>query len=353
VGGFTLRFAFALICLVTPALAATDTVPLVQERAAALHAAARLPREDAETEFKRPGSAIATMLANLRPAEARVRGSLTIVPLVAQAAQPLPPLEDAAGAVWAIDGAGAYQKLQAQGAVRLALLGQVLQGDKTQDRTVERTMIVPPGGEAEVAAYCCEEKFVARAGERLDMTARLVPGAARVKMALALRQELEPLWRAAVVNRGFAVQHDVWREISSRIGAAGIASKHLAFLDLVPARPAELGAFAAQPLPAGTVGIAVGVGDKLVAVECLGDAQAMGRWAPELIASWADLGWASPPPAQPQAVESALAGWLGAAPGVESLVPQDGAVTVAVRSPRAQGLGTTVRGAVAHLLLIP
>lgn len=347
-----MRVALVLLLAAAPVLALEPvTIPVATDAGAQLRLSARLAPAVVEQEFKRPAGAVAGLLAALKPGEARTFGALTVIPLRADASPAA--VADGTAPVWSIDKADGVQALQTAGGPRLALLGQVMRGERTQDRSLEHTMIVPPGG-IDAVAYCCEQKFVAKAGERLDLTGHLVPGAARVQLALDLRSELEPLRHAGSVSRAWApTQEKVWKEIADRHAAARTSSPYLAFLDLVPARPADLSAFAAVAPPAGTLGFAFGLGGELVAVECFGDAATAAHWAPELAASWADTGWQSPGPARPRAVRATLDEVLGDLPGLEVLLAQDsGALTLSVRSAHAQGLATVLRGTAAHVLLV-
>ena len=314
------------------------------------------PAEVMEVEFKRPTAGVARLLADLTPGEPRSFGAVTLVPLIAHA--PVAPpfaLESSAppASVGSHDEAWLYQSLQnPAAAAKIAVLGQVLEGPKTQDRAVERTQLLPASGKGTVMAYCCEHLFTARAGEPLAMTEHFLPGEVRARFAQDFAQVVMSLGPGVVQRRFDGVQDFTWAAIAARIREKHIASRYEAFLDLVPHRDPDLLAAARAPLPPMTAGLAIGVGGRLFAVECFATPELLAAHAPELVASWLDQlpGGGAPDPAAIRAQAIAL---LAVPPRTAALVASEmGAVTLALSAP-ASGLALAIRGRPVHALLVP
>ena len=339
---------------------AADRFPLVQDDGGHFTAGPAQPAETLESEFKNPSAGLAAVLTALTPGEPRTLGAVTIVPLLQQNALPPPLALGAAGpptAAHAKDTGAQFQDIgQPSPGIELALLGQVLEGPKTQDRLMERSELIPPGGQSRVTAFCCEHLFVAQIGEPLDMTAHFVPGSIRMKLVEAYQHDAALMAKLTELNRDLGpTQEFTWAEIAERIKAKNVASKYEAFLDQIPYRSAEVKALIAQPLPPETSGFAIGQGDKLIAIEVFGSPAHLAPHAAELMASWLDV---SPDAANltaaPQAVREAAVELLKKYPACDAFVGNaGGAVTLVLGGASTTGLALSVRGRPLHALLVP
>jgi hypothetical protein len=324
-----------------------DTGPTVVHRYAT--GAAELERE-----FGGPRTATASLLASLSLGVPQKFGALTIIPLTGSVKDEPDGRSFDQAALSAADTSMGTQSLSnPAGEPQLALLGQVLEGEKTQDRFLERSMVIPPERQQTATAYCCEQKFVARLGEKLQSVPHLVAAPVRMQVLEHLVDSASDVHAAREwVHPTGQDQTESWAEIAARIHILGIPSQYLAYLDVVRHTASGVrGQLDQVALPPDTVGVAVASGANLLAVECFGGPRLASRAAlAGVIASYQDVSGKAQQPGDVSQVAGEL---LKNPPGSDTfLVDSGGGLTVLYRTPEFFGTSLVQRNRPVHVLLV-
>jgi hypothetical protein len=194
-------------------------------------------------------------------------GPITIVPLRSSAAATgaLALLDDDSARVGEVSERGAVGRVRVESLTPLPLLlvaGEILRGAR-QNRLVNATLVIPPGGELQVPVSCVERGRWAYRGRRgFESANATVPWHMRsASIHRSLRSKLRQ-------GRHDAEQGTVWSDVDQHLRRKQTRS---GTSDLLAAMSAELHEQVSAWSPSeGDVGGAFFVGDKLVGLEAFG-----------------------------------------------------------------------------------
>ncbi len=271
-------------------------------------------------------------LESITPGEPAALGPITVVPLrraVASAAVELALLDDDSARIGEVSEGGVVGRVKVESLTPLPLLlvaGEVLRGAR-QNRLVNASLLIEPGGELDVPVSCVERgRWAYRGGRGFRAAHVTVPWHMRSKsQSRSLRAKLR-------CGQHDAEQGTVWAEVDQHLQRKRASSRTS---DLLAAMASELQDAVSDWAPADDdVGGAFFVGDTLVGLEAFG----------------APAAWRA-------ASKRVLAGLCEEACGVETPEPTEGRGDVVtqllerlqameVQSTPGEGLGTELQAEV-------
>jgi hypothetical protein len=238
---------------------------------------------------------IQRLLATLRLGERQFHKELTLWPLVRHGEQTAQPgaryiplaeaLERNAVEVDEVSEGGSIPHIRVGNRgdeAVLVLFGEELVGAK-QNRVANATFLVPPRSQLVIDVSCVEQGRWSRArGQRFEGIDSTLSQSLRRKMARSVSE-------ARSAGRGFAAdQGEVWEEVAGRVQGSGARSPTFAYQDYVETRSVDREQIvrAFQPLP-GQVGFIAALGEEVVGLEAVGDAEVFRQVFHSLLRSYA------------------------------------------------------------------
>jgi hypothetical protein len=195
-------------------------------------------------------------------------GPITIVPLRSSAATPavaLALLDDDSARVGEVSEGGVVGRIQVESLTPLPLLlvaGEILRGAR-QNRQVDATLVIPPGGEIQVPVSCVERgRWAYRGGQGFRTAHATTPWKMRSR---SVRRSLRSKLRR---GRHDAEQGTIWADVDAHLLRKQARS---GTSDLLAAMSSELHEQVSSWSPSeGDVGGAFFVGSELVGLEAFG-----------------------------------------------------------------------------------
>lgn len=325
-----------------------------------------LAPEAMEREFGGPAASTEAFVRGLSAGPPTGSGALTLIPLQATAPSGAPVVARLweAPANQSADSGGMSQPVDnATDGMRLGLLGQVLEGPETQDRTLERSQLMPGRSTSNATAFCCEEKFTAVAGKLLAATPHLLTLGARERLMAGLNSDLDRVTPQAAALRSWSstalegTQRAVWLDIQTRLVAGLVSSPFHAYLDLVRAHSVDREAqLATMTWPEQTCGFLVGRGNQLVAIEVFGSTQQFAAAdSRNLITSYLESASTWTAAADAEAVSAGFQAFQTAATVERStyLTDSGGGISLRIGAAGFRGSALCLGGRLVHMLVLP
>lgn len=280
-----------------------------------------------------------------------VCGPLAVFPLVGGGSVPvrfrvLSPRTGADVVVRELPGGAAVNRLLVENHSDVGVLlyeGQELVGAR-QNRVVERSVVVPPGGSLEVAVLCIEEKRWdgRRTAEAFSVGARVAHASFRTTIS-----------RSRVTgSRASETQHLAWTHVRQRVTSHRTPTRTMSLSDVFDGRrELVVGMTERFTARAGQVGAIAALRGRLMAIDLVASPEAWSELHPGIVQGYVfdALEVLTDPPSVPsrEAVEATLGAVLGSP--VQATSPAGAATRVQVVRDELEASATVLGGALVQL----